>query len=327
MNEPDDERPIGIGGERTNARGGGTSDDAVSALLASAMADRGHGLRLGPGSLRDVRTRARQRARRRVAVSVGAVTAIGVAGVAVASSRHQDRGPYQLLSTSGDAAGPVPASGLGAVWQCSGLLPDPQGDGALVQAPVVVMSPSTLVGVAPMPIDPAATIALTPSTLAGVPAMPIDPAATFAVPSTMSAALDPVSTSTVVDAQPSTTAPPLPAIDASTVPPTTELAVSSTTAGPVPDTTIVIDAAPFTTVVPVRAPIDQGEFYFSNCVQIPAADDGSANLPEVSALTVVPQPSPAVGPVTEPPTTTIVGAAPVTMTPTSIATTTIVAGG
>ena len=90
-------------------------------MLSDALTSRSGQLRGSPGSLRDVRHRARQRVRRRAAVGASALVAVGAIGVtAIATSSGRGDGPR--LSPGSAASGSDGATHTvdGGYWECTG---------------------------------------------------------------------------------------------------------------------------------------------------------------------------------------------------------------
>ena len=121
----------------THPTGGHDDGRTLEDVLVGALSGRSGQARPGAGSIRDVRLRARHRARRRMAVGGGMIVAVGALGVAFVG-RNDDTGPRLV---TGDGAGtPYGAGGSGSTgpWECTGLLGTSTGAG-LVPAP----SPTT----------------------------------------------------------------------------------------------------------------------------------------------------------------------------------------
>lgn len=122
-------------------------------LLNAALADRGRRLMPSPGSMTDVRRRARGRARRRSIVAAGAVTAVGATGVAAVLAGGGDNNERVLTADEGHGEGPVSAAG--EVWRCRGPLGVESNSAGVTTIPANIVSttveapgPSTTVDLA-----------------------------------------------------------------------------------------------------------------------------------------------------------------------------------
>lgn len=122
----------------THPTGGHDDARTLEDVLVGALSGRSGQARPGAGSIRDVRLRARHRARRRTAVGGGMIVAVGALGVAFVG-RNDDTGPRLV---TGDGAGtPYGAGSSGSTgpWECTGLLGTSTGAG-LVPAPTPTTS-------------------------------------------------------------------------------------------------------------------------------------------------------------------------------------------
>lgn len=128
----------------THPTGGHDDGRTLEDVLVGALSGRSGQARPGAGSIRDVRLRARHRARRRTAVGGGMIVAVGALGVAFVG-RNDDTGPRLV---TGDGAGtPYGAGSSGSTgpWECTGLLGTSTGAG-LVPAPTPTTTSPTYDG-------------------------------------------------------------------------------------------------------------------------------------------------------------------------------------
>ena len=124
--------------------------------LSETLGARGDRARAGRGSIRDVRLRARRRARRRSRFGAGALVAAGSVGAVFVATRPNDS--PRLTTAGNDGAG---SGGVGALpsesglWQCD----------RLVAGPLPTVTPTTVSG-AP---DAGPVTPVIPTTVSGAP--------------------------------------------------------------------------------------------------------------------------------------------------------------
>jgi len=265
----------------------GAADSPLAGILAEAMSRRHRQLHTSQGSIHDVRMRARRITRRRTAIGVGTLVAVGTVGAVAVATRNGGSGGQRLVIGANDgasSAGAAPGSD-GGYWECTGLL---NGNDEL-------LARNGGWSAYPMPSVYATTL---PTVVAGDESWSS---------TTVPYAIEP-STTAVFEGTPSTVV--------EVAPTTTWFDATSTTYDPsaIPSTTVDFAAFPSTIVafpstvssflpVPIPAP-DHGVYYMSDCTHV----DGLVPADTVTAPTTTL--APLVDPGADVTTTSIVGGTP-----------------